>query len=351
MNASFRASAAGYISSSVLGVTWEKALYKGYTDATFKILTSQSSLNGIQGPTLRAEVGDMIEILFVNNLTKNYASMHSMGLSYTKLNEGSLYPNYSTPIGEVEQSPPVGDAVPPGQCYTYKWLVTNGASPLQGEKSKLWGYHSFVTMPSDLNAGLVGSTIVYPSGKMNDTMASNREFVLLYNSFDESKSFMATTNAAKAGLTNTSSSIFPIPQLGDGYGNYSVWHPQVVQLQNSMGILSSSQAPAFYSLNGRIYANNDPFEMCVGDKVIWYVAAYGSASHVFHMHGNGFVYAGLNEAAISINDGEMKTLAMSATATGSWQLICHVSDHLSAGMLDYYTVYPTESCPLTPLAE
>jgi manganese oxidase len=30
---------------------------------------------------LRGEVGDMIEILFVNRLSENYATMHSMGLA------------------------------------------------------------------------------------------------------------------------------------------------------------------------------------------------------------------------------------------------------------------------------
>jgi hypothetical protein len=42
-----------------------------------------------------------------------YASMHSMGLYYSKDNEGSLYWNGSAPAA--------GDAVPPGGCVVYKW--------------------------------------------------------------------------------------------------------------------------------------------------------------------------------------------------------------------------------------
>ena len=91
-------------------------------------------------------------------------------------------------------------------------------------------------------------------------------------------------------------------------------------------------------MNGYVFANNPIFEMNVDDKVIWYVNAYGSASHVFHMHGNGFAYHGANEYAISINDGVGKTLVMNATGRGLWQVICHVSNHQAKGMLLNYRV-------------
>lgn len=82
-----RAFGAGYlnISGSIGadgGLTWQKAMYKGYTDSTFTTPTEQPATNGINGPILRAEVGDMIQILFVNKLPNNYASMHSMGMYY-----------------------------------------------------------------------------------------------------------------------------------------------------------------------------------------------------------------------------------------------------------------------------
>lgn len=53
------------------------------------------------------------------------------------------------------------------------------------------------------------------------------------------------------------------------------------------------------SMNGYILANNPTFEMCYDDKVLWYVYAYGQASHVFHMHGNGFEYNGVGRAVMS----------------------------------------------------
>lgn len=116
-----------------------------------------------------------------------------------------------------------------------------------------------------------------------------------------------------------------------------------------------------------IFANNPTFNMCLNDKVIWYTNAYGSASHVFHLHGNGVEYHREKRYAVSLNDGVGKTLYMNATGQGLWQAICHVNNHHDMGMvsskwsysdaekalvLTYildYQVWPTASCPLAPL--
>lgn len=98
-------------------------------------------------------------------------------------------------------------------------------------------------------------------------------------------------------------------------------------------------------MNGYIFANNPPYEMCHNDKAIWYVNAYGGESHVFHMHGNGVVDNGRKQYAVSMNDGIGKTLFMNATGEGLWQVLCHVGDHHQHGMVSNYLVHG-ESCPL-----
>src|SRR2546423_6113439 len=224
---------------------------------------------------------------------------------------------------------------------------------------------------------------------MNETMASHREFVLVYMQYDESLSIMSAVNrqylTGNDRLITTTST--PSPTTPESYGNSSIWEPQVTNLM-STGQLNTTQAPTFSALNGLIFANNAPFEMCANDPTIWYVSAFGDNPHVFHMHGNGFMHGGDNMASIStsysllypelsglfladlvvttpnhfspmtdlicaigINDGEMKTLTSSMTALGQWDLICHVGNHLSMGMLDTYIVYPPESCPLPKLAK
>lgn len=67
-----RAQAAGYIQ---YGTKWLKALYRGYTDDSFGEYSEQPPWQGTQGPTLRGEVNDLIEIMFVNKLTDHYATM------------------------------------------------------------------------------------------------------------------------------------------------------------------------------------------------------------------------------------------------------------------------------------
>lgn len=208
-------------------------------------------------------------------------------------------------------------------------------------------------MDNDLNAGLVGPTIIYPRGQMSATMAAHREFSLLYMNFDESLSFMSATNAQAAGVSDqnaTAKNLFPNIPSTDAmtYSNYSIWHPQVTNLLSAQ-TLSTTQAPTFMSLNGRSLANGPPFEMCQDDAVIWYVYSLGSSSHVFHMHGNGFTFLGQNKASQSLDNGVMQALPMTARGVGNWQLICHVSDHLQSGMEDPYVVYPAGGCPLGKL--
>ncbi|KAL1963548.1 hypothetical protein VTN77DRAFT_7993 [Rasamsonia byssochlamydoides] len=120
-----RAQAANY---TVFGTKWQKAVYRAYTDATFTVPAPQPDFQGVQGPTIRSEVGDLIQILFANNLTANFATMHPKGLSYTKDNEGTTYPNNSTSPG---QNPPfsISDSVPPGGCTVYKWAVDDANMP------------------------------------------------------------------------------------------------------------------------------------------------------------------------------------------------------------------------------
>lgn len=55
-----------------------------------------------------------LEIMLVNKMDHFFSSMHSMGLYYTKESEGSVYYNGT-------ESVTIGNAVPPGGCFVYKW--------------------------------------------------------------------------------------------------------------------------------------------------------------------------------------------------------------------------------------
>lgn len=260
-----RAQKAGY---TKYGTKWRKAAFRGYTDSSFTTKSPQPEWQGIQGPTIRAEVGDLIEILFVNKLQHNYASMHSMGLAYSKEYEGSDYPNATNSNANTIIAP--GDAVAPGGCVVYKWLVSDGAAPAPGEPATMHAYHGYVSGPEDLNTGLVGPQMTYQRGKMNHTMSTNREIPLLFMGFDEANSWLSGTNARLlSNSSRSSSSNFHGVSSGPlKYGNESYLSPQLVNL------LSADKfdgAPMFFSLNGYVFANNPVFKMCLNENVIWYV--------------------------------------------------------------------------------
>lgn len=122
--------------------TYIKGLYRGYTDSTFSEYTEQPAWQGTQGPTLRSEVGDLVEIMFVNKLSKAYATMHSMGLQYSKTSEGSDYPNVTMPgynetLNTANAVPPVDAGVGPGNCAVYKWVVPDIAGPNADEPARV----------------------------------------------------------------------------------------------------------------------------------------------------------------------------------------------------------------------
>lgn len=269
LDVSPRAKAAGV---TRYGTRWTKAVYRGYTDSSFTMKSPQPDWQGIQGPTIRSEVGDMIEILFMNKLSQHYASMHSMGQAYSKMNEGAVYPNRTA---DANATPAPGDAVPPGGCVVYKWLVDESNAPAKGVPANMHAYHSYVSSPEDLNAGLAGPQMTYPRGMMNQTMSTYREFPVLYNSFNEANSFFSAVNADDLGnlsIGQKAGRNYSIPSASSQYGNSSFWHPQLV---NFLSAQDFSTAPTFHAINGYIFGNNPTFKMCVNDKVIWYL--YGES--------------------------------------------------------------------------
>lgn len=312
--------------------TYLKALYRGYTDDTFTQMSEQPPWQGTQGPTVRSEVGDMVEIMFVNKLSHNYATMHSVGLAYNKMNEGG-------------DSPPVASAVGPGECAVYKWLANEGAGPNDNSPAWAHSYHSYVDLDIDLNSGLLGPQIVYASGQMNATMLKYKEFSLLYMIYKEGQSFLSAANAQRLNGNHSAEAMSSKWGMLDTEhlwsGDYSSWHPQLVNMNSSYRF---SGAASFHTMNGYIFANNPPFEMCQNDQAICYAYSYGGASHVFHMHGNGVMDDGRKQFSVSLNDGVSKTLYMSASDTGLWQVICHVSNHHQDGMVANYLVKDSALC-------
>lgn len=143
--------------------------------------------------------------------------------------------------------------------------------PDPGSNSKLFSYHSYVSMYQDQDAGLSGPVIIYRSGTMVPTVERNREFILFYGDNQESNSFLALHNVQKylpKIASQFSNESLKYPSLPSG--NESIWFPQLMNVPNTPSI-NSSVAADFFPINGYVYSNAPAFEMCVNDDTIWYL--------------------------------------------------------------------------------
>ncbi|KAF7206547.1 hephaestin-like protein 1, partial [Nothobranchius furzeri] len=73
-----------------IGRVYKKAMYREYTDCSYRTQAARPEWLGFLGPILRAEVHDTIIIHMKNFGSQNY-SMHPHGVFYRKTAEGKVY--------------------------------------------------------------------------------------------------------------------------------------------------------------------------------------------------------------------------------------------------------------------
>jgi manganese oxidase len=295
--------------------TYRKAIYREYTDASFSTLKPRPpewEHLGILGPLIRAEVGDVIRVTFKNN-TKIFCSMHPHGLEYAKDSEGAMY-NDGNPAEQKK-----GDAVPPGQTFTYTWNVPEraGPGPMDGS-SVLWVYHSHFVESRDMNAGLIGPIIVTgkghakPDGTPKDV---DREFVVAFAIFDESESWYFEANT-----------------LGERRYTPGLRSSDPAVRQNYL----------FYSMNGLIEGNLPMMTMKKGERVRWYLFANSNEDdvHTPHWHGQTLLYNHMRMDMVNLAPMMMLVADMIPDNPGTWLFHCHVNEHFDNGMQALFTVLP-----------
>ena len=95
----------------------------------------------------------------------------------------------------------------------------------------------------------------------------DREFFLLFATFDENRSWY----------------------LDDNINKYCSDPGPIDQLKNDAGFKESNQN---YAINGFLYGNLPGLEMYRGEKVEWYLMGLGDLTdvHTVHFHGQTFVH-------------------------------------------------------------
>uniref|UniRef100_A0A8C0THE6 Ceruloplasmin n=3 Tax=Canis lupus TaxID=9612 RepID=A0A8C0THE6_CANLF len=289
--------------NGLLGSRYKKAVFREYTDGTFKIprpRTGPEEHLGILGPLLRGEIGDILTVVFKNNASRPY-SVHAHGV--------------------LESSTGWPLAAAPGEVLTYQWNIPERSGPGPNDSACVsWIYYSAVDPIKDMYSGLVGPLTICRKGTLEPYGGRNdmdREFALLFLIFDENQSWYLEENVATHG-----------PQ-----------EPDHVNLQDDTFLESNKM----HAINGKLYSNLRGLTMYQGERVAWYMLAMGQDIdlHTVHFHAESFLYRNGESYRADVVDlfpGTFEVVEMVASNPGTWLMHCHVSDHVHAGMETLFTV-------------
>lgn len=95
-----------------------------------------------------------------------------------------------------------------------------------------------------------------------------------------------------------------------------------------------------HSINGRLFGNNTGYVMRTGERVRWYILAFGTEVdlHTPHWHGATLVHNGHRIDVTEVLPASSKTMDLTADNPGIWLFHCHVNDHILAGMMTTFTI-------------
>lgn len=301
--------------SEFRGTVYKKVIFRQYLDSTFTKPAVDGEYEehlGILGPVIRAEVEDVIQVTFKNLATRPY-SIHAHGVSYEKSSEGYSYND------ETEEWLRGDDVVKPGEVYVYVWYATKQSGPEpEASACRTWAYHSGVSMEKDIHSGLIGPLLICRSGtldKGNNRPLDAREFILLFMTFEEEKSWYF--DKAK----NTCTDIADKP----AYAN---------------------KCHTFHAINGIIY-NLQGLQMYQDELVRWHLLNMGNPKdvHVINFHGQTVTESINNEHRLAVYPlipGSFATVEMRPAKPGLWQLDTEVAEYQQAGMQAIFNIANAE---------
>ncbi|CAL8306226.1 unnamed protein product [Lota lota] len=292
-----------------IGSTYKKAVYKQYTDSSYRTEVVKPEWLGYLGPLLMAEEGDTLLVHLKNTASRPY-SIHPHGLNYSKGNEGALYPDGTGPDKKHD------DSVATGRLVTYEWTLPLSHSPTPDDADCLTRfYHSHVMAPKDIASGLVGPLITCKRGTLDvhrDRSGDNL-YALMFMVADENESWYLDQNIQAR-----------IPQPARG-------------LKESEGFIESNK---MHGINGFVYGNLPGLSMCQGNKIHWHLFGLGNEVdiHSVHFHGQILTAQNHHTDTVSLSPASSMTAEMTADNPGHWLVSCAVNDHLTAGMQAFFEI-------------
>ncbi|VAW95009.1 Multicopper oxidase [hydrothermal vent metagenome] len=274
---------------------YQKYRYIEYTDASYSKRVTQPQWIGILGPQFRAEQGDTLKIHFLNKADKPL-SIHPHGMRYTKKYEGADM------TGK-------GSAVKPGGNFTYIWQVDADAAPGPNDPSSIvWVYHSHVDSVTEIYDGLIGTIVITKKGMARSKTDPRPKDI-----------DVAFTNMYMIFNENGRKKIGPVKTVNAE--------------DNEEGNLK-------HAINGYIFGNLRGLIVKKGDRVRWHLIGMGTEVdiHTAHWHGKTVLSGGHRTDVVDLLPNSMKSADMVANNLGTWLYHCHVTDHITAGMVTRYTI-------------
>ncbi|KIZ07330.1 hypothetical protein MNEG_0617 [Monoraphidium neglectum] len=331
-----------------LGSEYRKAVFRGYTDATFKTPAPRDELFGILGPTIRAEAGDKIVVHFLNRLPFN-ASVQLYGGLIPVGNTSA----YQINTAEAEAATPAAGrrllargarrslaqitaaqaeaeaviaqsvenlyslgAVAPDASVRYEWYVPDAAAPGPSDGDAVaYAYVSGVDQIKHTNAGLVGAVVIYEKGGLgkdggNATHGGGgvRELPVFFNIQNEMQSEFFEYNLAK----QTNETKIKINKLATTFPESNLMH----------------------SINGFVYCNGPTLNLTRDETLRVIVMGFGSEVDMHSAVFQGQIISKQGASLYSIGLMPATTYVVSLTAgdSGKWEIYCNILDHIGAGM-------------------
>ncbi|XP_077393254.1 coagulation factor V isoform X2 [Festucalex cinctus] len=284
-----------------IGRKYKKVVYTLYNESfTERIENKQrKSELGILGPVIRAQVRDVIKIVFKNMASRPY-SIYPHGLTIEKSEEGVNYPEGGNKT----------HAVQPGETYTYVWRVAEEDGPLKGDSRCLTRmYHSAVDTPRDIASGLIGPLLICKGQSLNVRnvqVKSDKEQQAMFAVFDENKSWYLDDN---------------IRQFCD-------------RSRVNKADPNFYKSNVMHTINGYVYESGPLLGFCNGEVATWHVSSVGSQDYIqtATVYGHTFELNNRMEDILSLYPMTGDTITMRMENIGVWLLASLNSHETTKGM-------------------
>ncbi|KAK2905616.1 coagulation factor V isoform X1 [Channa argus] len=289
-------------SSTRIGQRYKKAVYVLYTNESFTVEKENKQRKdelGILGPVIRAQIRDVITIVFKNKASRPY-SIYPHGLTIEKSQEGFNYPEGGNQSYGVQ----------PGETHTYVWRVVEEDEPLEADSRCLTRmYHSAVDAPRDITSGLIGPMLICKSQSLNVRnvqLKADKEQHAGFAVFDENKSWYLDYN---------------IRQYSD-------------QSKVNKADPDFYKSNVMHTINGYVFESNERLGFCNGEVVTWHVSSIGAQDYVqtATFYGHSFELNDRQEDFLNLYPMTGETITMNMDNIGVWLLASLNSHETTKGM-------------------